>query len=271
MTEVWRTARATMIRNQLSNLRAYPWSFTFGHILNGSFLVLVSYFIYHYWMEGELAASFTRYSGSSDYMTFAVIGGLLSTLSVSMIMNVSRALITEHREGTLEVVLLAPAGRTGYFLGTAMQQLARVLLEAVPVVILGGLVGARMPHAEWMSAIAALLLYLGACFAMALSLGAVMLHTRDTYLVQNTLFSATTLLCGFLFPTAYLPEPLRLVGYIFPLTDGLQLLRGSLLNGSTLWQQSDAVARCMVLIAVYSLLGSWFIGKTERRFFEKWH
>lgn len=268
---MWRTAKATLIRNHLSNIRGYPWSFTFGHILNGSFLVLVSYFIYHYWMESQLSSSFARYAGSSDYLTFAVIGGLLSTLSVSMMMNVSRALITEHREGTLEVVLLAPAGRSGYFLGTAVQQLWRIGMEAIPVVILGALLGARMPHAAWGSALPALLVYLVACFSMGLALGAVMLQTRDTYLVQNTLFAATALVCGFMFPAAYLPEPLRLLGYAFPLTDALALMRGSLLNGVSLAGQTTALVRCLALSVVYAGVGAWCIGRVERRFFEKWH
>lgn len=268
---MWRIAKATIIRNHLSNLRGYPWTFTFGHMLNGSFLVLTSFFIFRYWVRGSVSESFTLYTGSGDYITFAVIGGLLSTMSISMMMNVSRALITEHREGTLEVILLAPAGRAGYLAGTAIQQLWRVLVEAIPVVVLGALVGARMPHAHLGYAVPALLLFLLACFAMGLAMGAVMLETRDTYLVQNTLFAFTALLCGFLFPNAYLPEPLRLLGYLFPLTDALQLLRGSLLTGIWPGEPVVAIVRCLVLTAGYGLAGYTFIGRAERRFFEKWH
>lgn len=268
---MWRTAQATLVRNHLSNMRAYPWSFTFGHIVSGVYLVLVSFFVYHYWMDGRIAPSFVLYTGSSDYITFAVIGGLLSTLSVSMMMNVSRALISEHREGTLEILLLAPAGRTGYFVGTAMQQLWRLGIEAIPVIILGYLVGARLSEAVWGAAVIAFLLYLTACLGMALALGAVMLHTRDTYIVQNTLFSVTTLVCGFLFPVSYLPEPLRLLGHVFPLTDALQLLRGSLLTGTSLGGQGWVILRCLGLSLLYGAAGSWFTRRTERRFYEKWH
>ncbi|MCL6456457.1 MAG: ABC transporter permease [Gorillibacterium sp.] len=267
---IWQTAKATWLRNQRSDLRAYPWSFAFGHIISGLYLVLLSYFAYHYWIQGQLNDSFARFAGTNDYLTYAVIGGLLSTLSVSMIMNVSRALITEHREGTLEVLLLAPAGRTGYFAGTAVQQLSRVVLEAIPAILAGFILGARLPHAHWLSVTVALFLYLVACFAMGLALGAVMLMTRDTYLVQNTLFAFTTLVCGFQFPTQYLPEPLQIIGKLFPLTDALHILRDSLLNGYSLVDQGYAITRILLLIILYSVAGSWWIRKTERRFFEKW-
>lgn len=267
----WQTAKATMIRNHLSNKRGYPWSFTFGHIINGLYMVLLSFFVYHYWIDGRLESSFTRYTGTTDYITYAVIGGLLSNLSVSMIMNVSRALITEYREGTLEVLLLAPAGRTGYHLGTAFQQLSRVALEAAPVLIVGVLTGASLPDARWSSALPAFLLYLAACFSMGLALGAVMLYTRDTYLVQNTLFALTALVCGFQFPVEYLPEPLRYIGDFFPLTGTLDILRDSLLNGVPISAHRNELLLSVVLIVLFALVGSRCTGIVERRFFDKSH
>lgn len=99
---MWHTAIATLKRNQKANLRAFPWTFTFGHIIEGAYLVLISYFSYVYLIKGDVDSNFAIYAGSNDYLTFVIIGGLLSIFSVSMMMNVSRALITEWREGTLE-------------------------------------------------------------------------------------------------------------------------------------------------------------------------
>jgi ABC-2 type transport system permease protein len=45
---VWHTAIATLKRNQKTYLRAFPWTFTFGHIIEGAYLVLISYFSYVY-------------------------------------------------------------------------------------------------------------------------------------------------------------------------------------------------------------------------------
>lgn len=84
------------------------WTFTFGHIIEGGYLVLISYFSYYYLIRGELDTQFSVFAGSSNYLAYVIIGGALSIFSTSMIMNVSRALMTEWREGTLEALLLSP-------------------------------------------------------------------------------------------------------------------------------------------------------------------
>ncbi|QQE77107.1 ABC transporter permease [Alicyclobacillus sp. SO9] len=266
---MWQVAKATIVRNHISNQRAYPWTFSLGHIVGGIYLVLVSFFSYHYLIHGQLNARFAKYAGSHDYLSFAIIGGLLGTLSISMLMNVSRALITELREGTLEVLLLSPARKSGYFLGTTIQQMYRIGLEFIPVMILGLFLGLRLTHANWMSVFPALLLYLFACFAMALVLGAVMVSTRDTYIVQNTLFAMTALVCGFQFPTQYLPAPLQWLGQIFPLTQSLQLLRDSVLSGTSIWDAWQQVTDVISLCIIYSLVGIIAIKHVLRHVFER--
>lgn len=266
---MWQAAKATFIRNHVSNKRAYPWTFTFGHLIEGAYIVLVSYFSYHFLIKGELDNRFAHYTGSDDYLTFAIIGGLLSVLSVSTMMNISRALITEWREGTLDVLLLAPGRRSGYFLGTTLQQLTRTGLEFAVILGIGWCFGLRIPDAHWPSAILGMVLFLGACFSVALVLGSIMLLTRDTYIVQNTLFSVTALVCGFLFPVQYLPVWLQFVGQALPLTQALHVLRDSLLTGTPIWQHPQAVLSAIVLILLYGTVGGFWLKYVERTVFER--
>lgn len=264
---MWHTAIATLVRNQRSNLRAFPWSFTLGHMIEGTYLVLISYFSYVYLIQGEVEAQFAAYTGSSDYLTFVIIGGMLNVFSISMMMNVSRALITEWREGTLEALLLAPSSRSGYFLGNAIQQLYRSGFVLLVVLAFGILAGMRLPSPHLLPILAGGLLYLLSCFAMALVLGSVMLFTRDTYYVQNTLFAVTTLLCGFQFPRQYLPEFLQNAAEIFPLTASLQLLRGTLLTGKEI--ALSEVLPVLLLCVLYIAAGLWSNRRVERRLFER--
>ncbi|QQZ60080.1 hypothetical protein JI735_26565 [Paenibacillus sonchi] len=84
-------------------------------MIEGGYLVLVSYFSYVYLIQGDLDDRFALYAGSGNYLAYAIIGGALNVFSVSMMMNVSRALITEWREGTLEALLLSPPAGTAIF------------------------------------------------------------------------------------------------------------------------------------------------------------
>lgn len=264
---MWHTAIATAVRNQRSNLRAYPWTFTFGHIIDGVYLVLVSYFSYYFLIRGELDARFQMYAGSSNYLAYVIIGGALSIFSVSMIMNVSRALMTEWREGTLEALLLAPAGRGGYFLGNAAQQLYRSGFELAVILAAGYLAGLRFAPLPLGAVCLSGLIFLLSCYSMALVLGSVMLYTRDTYIVQNTFFAITTLLCGFQFPRQYLPRFLQAAAEIFPLTSALQLLRSTLLTGEGFELRECFPA--LLLSALYISVGLWANHRIERGLFER--
>lgn len=94
-----------------------------------------------------------------------------------------------------------------------------------------------------------------------------MLYTRDTFIVQNTLFTITALLCGFQFPRQYLPDYLQAIGEIFPLTYALQLLRGTLLTGESI-RLIDALP-IILLSVVYITVGQWTNRRIERGLFER--
>lgn len=260
--------KAVIYRNQVSDIRAYPWTFTLGHLLNSTYIILISFFTYYYLIRGELDDQFSKYAGTNDYLTFAIIGGLLSTISVSMMMNISRSLITEWREGTLEVVLLSPARRSGYFIGTAIQQLYRIGIELVPALIIAFFLGLKLNNLDG-STILGFLLFLFSCFSMALVLGGIMLYSQDTYFIQNNLFTVTGLVCGFLFPVQYLPVPLQWLGNIFPLTDSIYLLRASLLTGVSIWEYPMKLISVVILCLLYSIIGVYIIRYAERTVFER--
>lgn len=260
--------RAVISRNQISDIRAYPWTFTFGHLLNSTFIILVSFFSFHYLIKGELDVHFSKYAGTNDYLNYAIIGGLLSTISVSMMMNVSRALITEWREGTIEVLLLSPASRTEYFIGTVIQQLFRLAIELVPALIIAFFLGLKLTYLD-VSTILGFILFMMSCFSMALVLGGIMLYSRDTFFIQNNLFVITGLVCGFLFPVEYLPVPLQWLGKMFPLTDAVYLFRDSILTGTSIWEHPLKLITVLCLSLIYMIIGAYLIKHAERTIFER--
>jgi ABC-2 type transport system permease protein len=260
--------KAVIYRNQISDIRAYPWTFTLGHLLNSTYIILVSFFTYHYLIKGELDSSFSKFAGTNDYLAYVIIGGLLSTISVSMMMNVSRSLITEWREGTLEVLLLSPSKRTGYFIGVAIQQLYRVIMEMIPAILIAILLGLKL-GLPGISEIIGFSLFFVSCFSMALLLGGVMLYSRDTYFVQNNLFTLTGLVCGFLFPTEYLPLPLQSLSHIFPLTESVFVLRQTIMSGNPVWDYPLEIATVVGLSLIYTIIGAYLIKYAEKTIFER--
>jgi ABC-2 type transport system permease protein len=259
--------RATISRKQITDLRAYPWTFTFGHLLNSLYIILISYFSYHYFINGELNNRFLEYAGTDDYLSFAIIGGMVNTMSVSMIMNVSRSLITEWREGTIDALLLSPLGRSGYHIGTAIQQFFRLIVEWIPVGILCMFLGLNLPYFH-MPAFVGLLLLLWSSFSIALLLGGIMLWKRDTYIIQNNLFAVIALVCGFQFPVGFLPAWLQWVGNAIPITDSLDIFRKALLTNISLTDYIPELYSVSVMCIVYTIVGTVVLKHAERKIVE---
>ncbi|NTU23359.1 ABC transporter permease [Brevibacillus sp. HB1.2] len=265
---MFHVAKATFIRNTRVMIRAYPWSFVIGHIFSGVYTVLFAFFAYHYVFAGQLDENFAHLTGSSDYLSYAILGGAFYAFAVSTLMNVSRSLITELREGTLEAVLLTPSLRRGYFLGNVAQQLMRTLFEFSVIVLVGALFGLTLSHTNVWSAVLVWTLSTGAFFCQALVLGSLMLWFRDTYITQNTLFAVMAFVSGVTFPIPYLPEWLQPLGLIMPLTPALDAFRQCVIQGAPLHAVSPQLFHMAALSLVYLVIGVWGIRKMEKRVME---
>ena len=114
--------RATIKKEFQIRLRAYPVDFMLGSILTYFYTVFGAWMMYHYFFRKRLATDFAGLAGTSDYMSYAIVGSLVYIFVVRTCLNVSRRLITELREGTLESLMLAPFKRTSYFVGNMILQ-----------------------------------------------------------------------------------------------------------------------------------------------------
>jgi len=266
---MWLTCRSTFWRNLLTMYRAYPWSFFIGHILSGVYTILFAYLTYNFLFLGELEGNFSNYAGTGDYVSYVALGGALYAFAVSILMIVSRSLITELREGTLESLLLTPSSRKGYFLGVATQGIMRAGLELIAIVIFGAFFGLNLSHINVTSTILILFLALFSFFCQALVLGSIMLYFRDTYITQNTLFVIMAFVSGVTFPIQYLPDWLNPLSQIMPLTFALRAFRRSVIEGQGLMASSNDLVSLLILSLVYLAIGSWAIKKTEARVLEK--
>ena len=246
---------ATIQKEFWIRLRAYPVSFMVGCILTSFYTTLGAWLMYHYFFRQRLALDFTDLTGTSDYMSYAIVGSLLYLFVVRTCLNVSRRLITELREGTLESLMLAPFKRTSYFVGNMLLQTVMTFLETAIAAMIGVFFGLRIHDICFWKLVIATALSLYGFFGLSLILGCVMIYARDTYISQNTLFADIFLVCGITFPKEYLPYPLQLLGNIIPVTDGLTLMRAAILGGLSSERYCIIALRFFILGSVYIISG----------------
>jgi len=258
------TALATAWRHTRINLRVYPYSLFAARVLAGLYTVGLAYYMYAHLFRGDVAGSFRALAGTEDYLTYAVIGGIVFFFLQGVLLNVGRMLILERREGTLLAILLTPTSRLAYLIGGMLQYSLMVGVESVVMIAAGLLLGADFSHLNLGAAAAGAFLSLIGFFGMGVLLGAVMLHTQDTFVTQNFVLAALYLVCGVVFPVEYLPTPLRWLGEAIPVTPALRLLRGALLQGSALGEQLPIVTHLVALSLIYFALGVGLLGRVER-------
>lgn len=265
---MWRVIFSTYQKNRIGIVRAVPWSFMVSRIVTGITQIVFPYFIYHYFMDGNLNGEFSEYASGADYMTYIVLGSALNVLAVSTLMNIGRSLITELREGTLETLLLSPAPRRNYFIGCLLEQTTRALIEFGTVLIVGFVLGANLNFFLSFQTLMIILLAVISFFCMGITLSSVMLYTRDTYLTQNTLFITMSLVCGITYPIQYLPEWVQKIAQIFPLTPAVKLFRNVVIGHQNLAENNLLIVHVIILSIAYLGVGVIWYQLIERRLIE---
>lgn len=264
-----KTLKATFTRNFITQIRAYPISFFFGNMLQVFYTVLGAYFMYTIMFKGQLSKSFTQFAGTSDYMSYIIIGSLAYTLLVRTMLNVSRSLITELREGTLESLMLAPFNRIGYFIGNMLQQTITTLGELCFSLLICIPFGITITNINFITLIIGIIISLYCFFSMSLCLGAVMIYTRDTYISQNTLFLLIFLVCGVVFPIEYLPNWVQIVSHILPVSETIYIIRASVLQGAGFEELLMSYTKLIIISSLYLVVGYKAIRKIEMIALEK--
>lgn len=263
--------RGTLKKNLLVKYRAYPMDFFIGNVLSGFYTALGAYMMYKLMFAKKLSPTFAQFTGTRDYMSYVIVGSLIYIFVIRTCLNVSRSLITELREGTLESLMLAPFRRVEYFLGNMLVQTITTTVEIFISLLVAIPFGINFSHFNLAGFIGAAIFSLYAYFGVSMILGVIMLYTRDTYISQNTLFTFLFLVCGITFPPQYLPGWLRLIAELIPITQSVTLIRNSTLLDKGFLEQLPLLFRTFLLSSAYILTGFLFMKKCEETALEKIH
>lgn len=166
---------------------------------------------------------------SERFFVPGLIGIILQLVTVFL---TSFAIVREREIGTLEQLFVTPVGRLGLMLGKLVPYLAIGTIVMVTVLLVMVFVFDVPIRGNLF-----LLLGLGIMFLFtALGLG-VLISTIAANQVQAMQMAMlvmlpSILLSGFVFPRDNMPWPLYILGYLFPVTYFIEILRGIILRGA---------------------------------------
>jgi ABC-2 type transport system permease protein len=211
------------------------------------------------------ALGFAAYSGTSDYMSFILLGTVLTNFIMTVFWGMGYALKNDMDAGVLESNWLTPVPRLLILVGRTLSSLlVTAITSAIMLVIGAALFGFQPTGNTWAAFLTAIPMLIG-LYGFGFAFAAVVLLMREA----NTLVDVSSFLVqgltGTTFPVKALPTWLIPIALILPLTYGLDAVRGLLLRTATLLPLSVEIAILIVFMFVMVWFGAWVFNRVERR------
>jgi ABC-2 type transport system permease protein len=211
------------------------------------------------------ALGFAAYSGTSDYMSFILLGTVLTNFILTVFWGMGYALKNDMDAGVLESNWLTPVPRLLILVGRTLSSLlVTAITSAIMLIIAAALFGFK-PTGNTLAAFLTAIPMLIGLYGFGFAFAALVLLMREA----NTLVDVSSFLVqgfsGTNFPVKSLPTWLIPIALILPLTYGLDAVRGFLLKSDTLLPIRVEVAILIVFMFVMLWFGAWVFNRVERR------
>jgi ABC-2 type transport system permease protein len=188
-------------------------------------------------------------TGDIPYIDFMTPGVLAqSVLFISIFYGIS--IVWERDLGIVQKFLASPTPRTAIVAGKALSAGLRSLSQALIVVVLAALIGVSVVLDPVSLALVVIVVLLGAAIFSTLSLIiACLVKTRDRFMgigqmITMPLFFASNAI----YPISLMPDWLKAIAYVNPLTYVVDALRGLMIAGGV--SEYGVAVDLVILIAV---------------------
>jgi len=223
------------------------------------------YFMGRAFSTGGSSSGFAAYSGSGDYMSFILLGTVVTNFILTVFWGMGLALKEDMDAGVLESNWLTPVSRLQILVGRTIASLVITTITSLVMLVVANLLFGFHPTGSTFAAILAVLPMLIGLYGFGFAFAAVVLLMRDA----NTLIDVGSFLVqgfsGTSFPVKSLPYWLIPVSLALPVTYGLDAMRGFLLKTTTLLPLNVEIAILIASMFAMLWLGATIFYRVERR------
>jgi ABC-2 type transport system permease protein len=241
----------------------YPLN-TVGYILQPLIWLAPIYFMGEAFSVNGEARGFAAYAGTSDYVSFVLLGTVLTNYVQSVFWGMGYALKQDMDAGVLESTWLTPMPRPLLLIGRTFASLVTTTIVSLAILLIAALVFGFRPTGSVMLALLPAIPMLLGLYGFGIAFAAIILVMRDA----NTLVDVSSYLVGLFsgaqFPVQALPRFLLPISLALPLTYGFDAIRGLLLNTRTVIPIQYEIGILLVFMVVMSWLGIKIFSKVER-------
>jgi ABC-2 type transport system permease protein len=224
-----------------------------------------AYFMGQAFSVNGQAQGFAAYSGTTDYMSFILVGTALSNFVSAVFWGMGYSLKNDMDAGVLESNWLAPVPRPLLLVGHTLTNLAVTSLTSLGMLALAGLIFGFRPTGNTLAAVLSALPMLLGLYGFGFAFAAVVLLVREANTLVDVSNFLVTLLSGDSFPINSLPRWLMPVALALPLSYGYDAVRGWLLGTRTLLPIGTEIIVLLVFMVAMIGLGLLVFNDLERR------
>jgi len=158
----------------------------------------------------------------------SVIGVLIMQIALIL---AGISLVREKETQTLEQLLVAPISKTQLIVAKMLPYIIIGLFEFYFILALGYFIfDLPMPVSSYLPLVLLSLVYIGAMIALALFISVVSQTQQQAMFIAIFIIIPSVLLSGMIFPIEAMPEFIRPIAYVLPLTYFNEIVRGLLIK-----------------------------------------
>ena len=215
-------------------------------------------------VNGE-ARGFAAYSGTTDFMSFILMGTALSNFINAVFWGMGYSLKNDMDSGVLESNWLAPLPRPLLLIGRTFTSLTITAITSLAMLLIAGLLFGFNPSGNALAAFLTVLPLLVGLYGFGLAFAALVLILRDANALVDMSSFLVQIFSGSDFPVNSLPKWLLPISLALPLTYGFDAVRGWLLGTRTLLPIAVEVILLIIFMLVMIVLGLAAFRALEQR------
>ncbi len=231
----------------------YPLN-AFSQVMNPLIFLSPVYFLGQAFSVNGQAKGFEAYSGTSDYISFILLGTVLNNFIMTVFWGIGYALKNDMDAGVLESNWLMPISRPLLLVGRTLTSLLITTLTSLGMLLVAGFLFGFHPTGSAALALVPVLPMLIGLYGFGIAFGAIVLLMRDA----NTLVDMSSYLVGLFsgsqFPVQSLPGFLMPISLAIPLTYGFDAVRAILIKTQSIIPVPYEIG----LLFVFMVLMIWF-------------
>ena len=215
-------------------------------------------------VDGE-ALGFAAYSGTSDYMSFILLGTVMGSFTSAVFWGMGYSLKNDMDAGVLESNWLSPLPRLMLLVGRTFTSMLITTITSLSMLVSAWILfGFEATGNLWAAFLTVLPMLIG-LYGFGFALAALVLIMRDANTLIDMGNFLVSVFSGEQFPVIALPRWLLPVSLLLPLTYGYDAVRGWLLGTYTLLPIWQEVALLLVFMGAMIFLGVRAFRALERR------